>query len=54
MENFAIASALEVSRPKTSGPSVNVHVVKTQRFLGPDFDRMKEQIQGDKKVGEDK
>lgn len=44
--DVAVAAAIDVSRPKTSGPSVNVHVVKSPKVTAPDFDRMKNQIQG--------
>jgi hypothetical protein len=45
VDRIATASALEVSRPKTSGPAVNVHIVRVQRFEGPDYEKMREQIQ---------
>lgn len=44
--DVAVAAAIDVSRPKTSGPTVNVHVVRSPRVSQPDFERMKNQIQG--------
>lgn len=53
--DVAVAAAIDVSRPRTSGPSVNVHIVRSPRVNTPDYDRMKEQIQGtDSKETEDK
>ncbi len=46
----AVGAALEATRPKTSGPSVNVHVVRSPRHVEPDFERMRREIAGDVKI----
>jgi hypothetical protein len=50
MHDYSIAAAavLEATRPKSSGPSVNVHVMRSQREVPPDYDKMRQQIQGEK------
>ena len=42
----AVAAVIDATRHKSSGPSVNVHVVKSPKEIRPDFERMREQIQG--------
>lgn len=44
--DVAVAAAIDVSRPKTSGPSVNVHVVRSPTYSAPDYEKMRDQIQG--------
>ena len=50
MNRTANGTALDVSRPRTSGPSVNVHVVSVQVFKGPNYTRMQEQINNPERV----
>ena len=47
MDGNLISSALEVSRPKTSGPTVNVHVVRQFRASAPDYEQMRKEIMGE-------
>lgn len=46
VSDISVASALELSRPKTSGPSVNMHVVQNNRSTVPNFEKMRKQIEG--------
>lgn len=46
----AVGAALEATRPKTSGPSVNVHIVRSNRVHVPDYERMRQEISGERKV----
>lgn len=42
----AVTAAIDASRPKTSGPTVNAHVVRSPKVSQPDFEQMKNQIKG--------
>lgn len=51
----AAAALREATRPRTSGQSVNVHVVQSVRIIPPDYEKMRDQIkvasgQGEKNV----
>lgn len=48
MLDLANATSLlkEVMRPKTSGQTLNVHVVQSVRVAPPNFEQMRIQIQG--------
>lgn len=45
---LAYASTCDLTLPRTSGPSVNVHVMKAQPVPAPNYEKMREQIEGDR------
>lgn len=46
--DFAYASTCDFTLPRTSGPSVNAHVMKAQSVPSPNYEKMREQIEGDR------
>ena len=49
MERWAIAQGaiIEALRPKTSGQSVDAHVVRTQKEPTPDYEKMRRAVNGE-------
>jgi hypothetical protein len=47
MYDFSSAAAAlrEATRPRSSGQTVNVHVVQSVRVIPPDYEKMRDQIE---------
>lgn len=53
MYDFSTTTAAlrEATRPRSSGQSVNVHVVQSVRIIPPDYEKMRDQIEAFREQG---
>lgn len=45
----AMAGVQEATRPRHSGPTHNAHIIRPSREPRPDYQRMREAVEGNKK-----
>ena len=47
VQRIALGAVQEALRPKTSGRALDAHVVRTQKELAPDYEKMRRAVAGE-------